>query len=506
MSRFLTLDEMVKNAARTYPSKVGISGLDGTFTYLEIDRLSNQIARALISNGVKKGDRVGVYLERGAKTLILFQGILRTGAIYVPIDGKTPVRGVAEIIANCLPYAIFTTQKSSQEIAGICSAEVKFFTPAPGSSDILSWCDPNAQSSELSTSNIDEHDPAYILYTSGSTGKPKGVCLSHKNALSFVYWAAELTHAQAQHVFANHASFSFGISVYDIYVPFLVGAKLVITPEGTALSGKLMTEFIAKEKVTHWYSVPTAVLLMMEYENFFESIKKHIKTMMFAGEPFPKSQVNRLRKNLPGVQIINFYGATETNVSCYYEIENEIPDSLTATPIGKAACSDELWIDSQDGGQDSNTGELLIKGPTVMLGYWGGDLIKDRIYRSKDIVRKDADGIFHYIGRTDSIVKIKGYRVALSEIEQTLLKHPNIHQAAVTLEGEGLDLKLTGYAVLKDPNKIPSLIELKKLCSEYLAAYKVIHKAKFLPKLPLNANGKVDKAALADSCKSTGVL
>ncbi|HRK61096.1 MAG TPA: amino acid adenylation domain-containing protein [Candidatus Omnitrophota bacterium] len=503
MTNFLTLHQLVQHSAKACPSQVAISGPDGEYTYHEADQWANRVAHALILNGVKKGDRVGVHLERGAKSLILFQGILRVGAIYVPIDSKTPIHGVSEIISNCSPYAIFTTQSLSQAIVQICTSEVKYFTPSLGSDDIFSWGNLNTQSSEdvSGLPLIDEHDPAYILYTSGSTGKPKGVCLSHKNALSFIYWAATLTRAHRRHVFANHASFSFGISVYDIYVPLLVCAKVVIVPESITFFGKSMMNFIAKENVTHWYSVPTAVLLMMECENFFESIKNHIETMMFAGEPFAKAQVNKLRKNLPGVQIINFYGATETNVSCYHEINDEIPDSLPATPIGKAACLDEIWIDNQGEDPDLNTGELLIKGPTVMLGYWGGELIRDRIYRSKDIVRRDSDGVFHYIGRTDRIVKIKGYRVALSEIEQTILRHPNIREAVVSLEGDGLNAKLVGYATLKDPNSIPGLMELKKLCADYLAPYKIIHKINFLPRFPLNANGKVDIAALINQGK-----
>lgn len=499
MDSFSTLHELARNSAAQNPSKIALSGSDGDFTYGEIDQFANKIAHKLVSVGIKKGDRVAIYLDKSAQSVIIFQGILRAGAIYVPIDLQVPIAGVLEIFSGCTPRAIFTTEKFAEQLDEKYDQKLEFFITSNNDSEPFSWMGEDSIDAATTFTPVasSEDDPAYILYTSGSTGKPKGVCLSHKNALSFIYWAADITNANAEHIFANHAPFSFGISVYDLYVPFLVGGKLVIVPSLLSLSAKRLVEFVVDKKITHWYSVPSAILLMMQSDHFIESMQQNLQSLMFAGEPFPKAPLNELRRNLPQLQMLNFYGATETNVSCYYEVKEEIPDSILSVPIGRAACGNKVWIENTDK-HNATHGELIVQGPTVMLGYWGTTLKTERPYCTCDTVCEDNERNLHYLGRTDNIVKIKGYRVALSEIENTILKHPDIHQVAVIKTGEDSSCKLIAYASLIASATEPGLLEIKQLCAEFLPQYKIIHKIIFLDELPLNNNSKVDRRCLTE--------
>lgn len=497
MDNVNTLHELVRSACLREPDKIGLTGPDGEFSFRDVDHYADVVARTLLAAGIEKGDRVVVYLEKSAQSVIIFQGILRAGAIYVPIDTQVPVAGVTDILTGCEPRVIFTTEKRAEALSAHCARNVIILKAPNAMVQDFAWLDATARTTRIGvvSPRVSEHDPAYILYTSGSTGKPKGVCLSHRNALAFVNWAATISGADQGHVFANHAPFSFGISVYDLYVPFLVGGKLVIVPSSFSLFGSRLARFIADEQVTHWYSVPSAILLMLQSGDFEEKVRASLKCLMFAGEPFPKSQLNAIRDAMPTLRLLNFYGATETNVSCYFEIFGQIPEAMPSVPIGQAACANELWIDASSRGDDG-CGELVVKGPTVMLGYWGETLYPGRVYRTGDIAYQDSRGLFHFVGRIDNVVKIKGYRVALPEIEHVLLKNPSIEGAAVIKTGDNSDCKLIAFVTCKSGDAVPTLVQLKQLCAEFLPPYKVIHRVIVLSELPLNNNGKVDRRAL----------
>ena len=491
------LDDIIRNAAEKYPSKMALRGPDGSYTYSQIDTLAEQFAVVLQEQGVRKGDRVAVYLDKNADSVIIFQGILRAGAIYVPIDLQVPIHGVLEIIAGCSPEVLFTTERLAAEIQAESSDSITCLTTSPSASGESSWEEvlSTASGKTRTPVNVVPTDPAYILYTSGSTGKPKGVCLNHTNALSFVTWAAEETVVGEESIVANHAPFSFGISVYDLYVPFLKGAVLTIVPSRIFLSGRAMAEFMATEKVSHWYSVPSAILLMMRGGEFSDDVRGNLKELMFAGEPFPAEKVNELYDQLPNTRLWNFYGATETNVCCFYELQSRIDAETSSIPIGVAASGDTVWIEPD--GEDPNMGELLVQGPTVMLGYWGDEFSTDRIYRTNDIVRRDDNGLLHFLGRNDAIVKVRGYRVSLTEVEEVVNKHPSIHKVAVVQIGDSSTGKLYAFAILSESQREPTLIEIKELCAEHLPSYKIVHRITFVDSLPLNVNGKIDRAALA---------
>jgi amino acid adenylation domain-containing protein len=342
-------------------------------------------------------------------------------------------------------------------------------------------------------------DLAYILYTSGSTGKPKGVCLSHRHALAFINWAAEELQAMPADRFSNHAPFHFDLSVLDLYVAFKTGASVSLIPDGMSYVPRRLVDFILQENITIWYSVPSALTLMMEQGGLLDLAQPiPLRVILFAGEPFPIKHLRRLFERYPSVRYLNLYGPTETNVCTFYEVTDIPPDRTKPVPIGRACCGDRVWAVKDDGTEvkPGEEGELMVSGPTVLLGYWGRPPHGDGPYATGDIVQLQADGNYLYIGRRDHMVKVRGHRIELGDIEAALGEHPHIHEAAVAVSGSGVEARLVAF-IVSTTDELPTLLDIKRHCAERLPRYMIVDDVRSIPALPRTRNGKVDRLTLS---------
>jgi L-proline---[L-prolyl-carrier protein] ligase len=476
------LHDLVRSAAREAGSSVAVTAADGSLTYAELDAEADRLARRLASSGVGTGDRVALWLPKSTASVVGMQAALRLGAAYVPVDPLSPVDRAVRVIRDCAPKVVITSPEGVEALGGeFATLGVEF-----GGEPVEPLPDVRQSPDEL----------AYVLYTSGSTGMPKGVRISHRNALAFVRWAAEELAAGPADRFANHAPLHFDLSVLDLYVAFLAGASVHLVPQETAYAPRLLVELLARERITVWYSVPSVLVLMARDGGLLTADLPHLRAVLFAGEPYPVDHLRALRAHFPDVRLLNLYGPTETNVCTYYEV-TDVPDHWTRpAPIGRACSGDRVWAVRDDGAPASpgEEGELVVDGPTVMLGYHGSDPHTGPYATGDRVVLRD-DG-FHYLGRRDNMVKIRGNRVELGDVEAAIQSHPAVSEAVAAVTGVGVEARLVAFVVLVDDRAF-TVLDAKRHCAALVPRHMIVDRLHVLPHLPRTANGKVDRRALA---------
>jgi len=501
-------------AASRYPENIAVREQSGTsITYRELDDLTSRLRDRLIRLGVTRGDRIGIYLHKSIDSVACILGTLKSGAAYVPVDPKAPPTRNAYIFKDCSVRAIITEAALEpllrRELGeGENSRPIMTLPGAGGGGWLRAWIDrEEAASPSPQTLSVhsDLDDLAYILYTSGSTGRPKGVMLSHRNAQCFVDWCSDTFEPVAADRFSSHAPFHFDLSILDIYTPLKHGAMLVLVGEDTGKDPTALASLIASQKLTIWYSTPSILSLLTQYGKMENHDYSSLRLVLFAGEVFPVVHLRALKRVLPRPRYFNLYGPTETNVCTYYELPPTIEDDRTDPyPIG-VVCPHYRGMIVEAGGKRVERGvegELLIQGPGVMQGYWNLPDQNERVfvdlgergrwYRTGDLVIEQADGNLTFIGRKDRMVKKRGYRVELGEIEACLYRHPKVREAAVVaLPDEAEGIRICAHIATHDQNRI-SIIELKQFCSRHLPLYFIPDLFQFHPKLPKTSTDKID--------------
>ncbi|HTP28962.1 MAG TPA: amino acid adenylation domain-containing protein, partial [Anaeromyxobacteraceae bacterium] len=478
------------------PDHHAIEG-DETLTYAELDALANRFARVFLAHGVHPGDRIGIHLPRSGRGVAAALGALRAGAVFVPLDPLSPPARIALIARDCgLRQAVISPPllagwlaHAGQELPEhfFLSAEAPAL-PAP--TQVHPWSEVrHADGSPIAPTGDNSDELAYILYTSGSTGVPKGVMLSHRNALAFVHWAADrIALSQADRV-ASVAPFHFDLSVFDLWGSLSRGSTIVIVDEPTVTSGRRMLDRIHSGRISVWYSVPSALALMLS-GGLIERGASSLRTILFAGEVFPVKHLSRVMAAVPHARFFNLFGPTETNVCAAYELLAPVQPDESAIPIGRATCGDVLSILDPERRPvgDGETGELFVDGPTLMLGYWHGGrrTVAPRPYPTGDLVSRRSDGELMYHGRRDHLVKIHGFRVELGEVQSALLSHPAI-QEAIVFAG---DQTLTAVVVPSDVSLC--VLDIKRWCAERLPRYMIPSEVRLVSDLPRTSSGKVD--------------
>jgi amino acid adenylation domain-containing protein len=525
------LQRLLTEAAARQPQRPALASDGCVLTYQELDLLSNKVARALLRLGVAPGDRVGILAPKSAAAVVGLYGALKAGACYVPLDPKAPAGRLSHIVRDSGAAIIVADGARASQAATLAGAvprppgvvvvdvpgrperEKAANVPAQGATAVP-WTAVAGESEEpLAEERAIETDLAYILYTSGSTGTPKGVMISHRNSLTFADWAAAAAGLGEQDRVCSPAPLHFDLSVFDIFATCRVAACLTVLPEGATTFPVSIARWLEAERISVWYSVPSVLTLLACYGNLQQFDLSVLRVVIFAGEVFPPKHLARLMAELPHPRYLNWYGPTETNVCTAFEVPAGWADARPV-PIGRACANTEVFAVTTEGRRVSRPGEegeLYVRGPSLMRGYWGQPgktsevLVRnpfraeydELVYRTGDLVTLEPAGNYAYLGRRDGMVKVRGYRVELGEVEATLYRHPAIREAAVLpVPDELLGSRLRAVVTADDPGNLTRENVLDH-CRRWLPSYMVPDIVEFRETMPRTSTGKVDRVGLA---------
>lgn len=470
------------------PEKVALKTQAQILTYRELNDMANHLAQSLKEKGIGPNDLVGVSTQRNEKMLISLLAVLKTGAGYVPLDPGFP--------DDRLSYMVSRSNLKALVSESILTDRFSYFNNIVVYEDIFSNIESLSTFESPVVKNLNE--TCYVLFTSGSTGKPKGVEVSHKNVLNFLLSMKKEPGLSSDDKLLSVTTFSFDISVLELFLPLISGGSVYIANELEVVSGELLADVIKNEDITCMQATPTTWRLLLASE--WKGSRK--LKVLCGGEAMPRDLAMKL---LPKIkELWNMYGPTETTVwSTIKKISINDRKMLIGTPIDNTC----IYILNEKGEHCpvGVEGNLFIGGVGVAKGYIGDlEQTKKRfipnpfregelIYDTGDMARFEASGEIECLGRSDDQVKIRGFRIELGEIETGILQKSYVHECAVKVHNQ----KIVAYAVADleqyDENEMKK--HLKNILPHYMNPSKII----LLSELPKTMNGKIDKKQLNES-------
>ena len=513
------LSHTIDDSAERSPEQEAFRFEGKSLTYTELVKKANSLANLLKEQGIQRGERVGIYLNKSLESAVAIYGIMKAGAAYVPLDPTAPATRIGFILNNCGIRCLITQPQKRSRVQEILveSTPLKFIIGLAEETELpvstFSWETVGEISGEYPPDvKILEQDLAYIMYTSGSTGEPKGIMHTHHSGLTYAKMAAQTYGLDQSDRLGNHSPLHFDMSTLDYFSSPLVGATTVIIPEAYTKLPASLSQAIEKEKLTVWYSVPYALIQLLQRGLLSTRNLTSLRWVLFGGETFPPKYLYELMQRLPQARFSNVYGPAEINQCTYYHIPplTKIPDE--PVPIGRIwDIAEELVLDEQDRVvSPGEVGELLVRTPTMMYGYWqnpdlnrkaffhrpvGGNR-QEIFYRTGDLVRLQPDGNYRFCGRKDRQIKTRGYRVELDEIETALISHPQVEEAGVFAVPDDAGTQHIEAAVtLKEESNLTE-IELIRYAATCLPKYGVPLQIEIRQELPRTTSGKINRKAL----------
>jgi amino acid adenylation domain-containing protein len=479
------------------PDRVAVVAGGQSLTYGELNRRANQLACHLQGFGLGPDSRVGLFAERSLEIVIGLLGILKAGAVYVPLNPGDPSDRLALLTAEADIMVVVAQKALLDELP-------------PGVGQILvSLDDPMLElepAADLPVRAVPDN-LAYIVFTSGSTGRPKGVAVSHRSVVRLVR-GNDYACLDESEVLLQLASVAFDASTFEIWGSLLNGGLLVVMPPGTPSLeelGRVLTE----ERVTTLFLTTSLFNVMVDRQ--IEDLRG-LRQLLFGGDVVSPARVRKALDELEGCELIHCYGPTEsttfaTCISLRLPVEQEGPISIGRPIANTTAYVVNRWLELLPAGV---AGELCLGGDGLARGYQGqpdrtaeklipcpfAQVPGERLYRTGDLVRWFEDGRIEFLGRFDHQVKIRGFRVEPGEIEAVLGQHSQLRQAVVMAHADASGEKRLVAYVVAASETLPSVEDLRRYLEERVPAYMIPAAFRFLGALPLNANGKVDRRKL----------
>lgn len=483
-----TLLELFKRQTEERPKQKAVTAKDGSYTYEELDRASDQIAFYLMEQGIQAEEIVGILLQRSRLVPAAMLGIVKAGGAFVLMDQAYPKNRIASIISDGGIRYVLTDGQAGSLLPEECTAV---------DAKCLPNCTASAKRAEVCPSQL-----CYVIYTSGSTGEPKGVLIEHRSICHIVN--PNHSNVISNSITAGGAAlvmgaFSFDISLFELFTSMCNGIPAVIASEEEMKDPRALARLIEEQNICILYGTPSRLLSYCE-EPAFRQAAKRLEVIMSAGEAFPAGLYNSLHEIAQKARIYNGYGPTEATIATSFaEVKGEGRITI-GTPVAgyKLRCMD------QEGRlvPYKETGELYIGGFGLARGYTNAALTEksfvmldgERYYCTGDLVVREPDDELIFAGRKDEQVKLRGFRIELEEIESVLSRRPGIKEAAVLVKKSG---KAEFLCAFYSGDKEVDELELKSHTAQFLPYYMVPSFFVYFENLPVTRNGKVDRRKLS---------
>ena len=480
-----------------------------SLSYGQLDERSNRLAHLLRDLGVGPEARVGLCMERTPDLVVAILAILKAGGAYVPLDPAYPLERLAFMVRDSALATVITQGES----ATIATDAVK--QAGMGSRIVdLGLDEALACPVEPLGEGAQPHNAAYVIYTSGSTGRPKGVVVTHANVFRLFTSTDPLYGFNEADVWTLFHSYAFDFSVWEIWGALLYGGRLVIIPHAVSRSPETFHRLLESEGVTVLNQTPSAFYQLMGADAARGDTRLALRYVIFGGEALELARLRPWfeRRGDERPRLVNMYGITETTVHVTYRpIRLADLGAGTGSLIGEPLADLSLHIldEALKPVGPEVVGEMFVGGAGVARGYLNRDELtaarfipdpfgEGRLYRTGDLARRRADGELEYLGRIDTQVKVRGFRIEVGEIENVLIEAGGLLEAAVAARpGPSGEMRLVAYVVAK-PGDVPAVLALRKSCEERLPDYMVPSAYVRLAALPLTENGKLDRGALPE--------
>ncbi|MCL6582709.1 MAG: AMP-binding protein [bacterium] len=508
----MLLQDFLTESTERFPDKVAVIFRGQRFTYGELERQANRLAWALLDLGVKRGERVAVFLDNSLESVIALFGILKAGAVFVILSAAAKAAKVEYILSHCGARVLISHGNKHEVLRDL---------KLPGLVKIMIGEDEAGQSppdvswSQVMTAGEADHCPprrnidldlAALIYTSGSTADPKGVMLTHLNMVSAATSIISYLKNTPDDIIMNVLPLSFDYGLYQVLMAVKFGGTVVL--EKSFVYPYAVIDKMIRERVSGFPLVPTIAAILLQLESLKNYTFSSLRYITNTGAALPESHIRKLRDLFPQVAIYSMYGLTECKRVSYLP-----PEELDRRPnsVGKPMPNVEAFIVDEQGNEidePGRIGELVVRGSNVMRGYWQDPEETARVLRpgrypgevvlyTGDYFKMDEEGYLFFVGRKDDLIKTRGERVSPREVENVLHQIDGVLEAVVI----GVPDDLLGQAVkafiMLQEGKILSEKEIIAYCMDKLEFFMVPKFVEFLTEFPKTATGKIDRRAMA---------
>jgi amino acid adenylation domain-containing protein len=509
------LHDYLLDAAHGAPTKVALVCEDRRVTYAELDGWSNALAHGLQRRGVERGDRVVVYAENSIEAVVAFWAALKANAVVSMVNPLTRADKLAYLLRDCSAAALVAGRRlASQFVPAARGSDLRTVIvfgdgPGDGLADLPGLAELRTVLEEGPTDRPPRRraidvDLAALIYTSGSTGEPKGVMLTHRNMLTAATSISHYLELRSDEVILGAIPLAFDYGLYQMIMAFRMGARLVL--ERSFAFPTQVLERVVEERVTGFPGVPTMFAMLADMKTLADHDFSAIRYVTNTAAALPVKHITMLRDLFPRARIYSMYGLTECKRCTYLP-----PADLARKPtsVGIAIPNTELWIVDEEGRKvgPNVVGQLVIRGATVMRGYWGkpeqtakklrpGPLPGELVLYTGDLCKLDDEGYLYFVGRMDDIIKSRGEKVAPKEVENALVDIEGVKEAAVI----GVPDELLGQAVkafvVCETGVTLDERHVRRECERRLESFMVPKQIVFVPELPRTDSGKIKKTSL----------